>query len=450
MPAMLGSGSGRFLPLAYKEFNLFITAGNTPYLYYLLQALKLGITILMLAFTLRFIQRRYTHLSGSQSVFAWLGLCLSLVIFITAPQLFTMFADVMHLESMLIPCLSVFFYFYLRAIKTDKIFHYALSLIFGNLAIYLKEPVFGALLILIATPYLFSRSEFSRRRTIFSFCIVLSGLVYLLLYYLLVFKGVENGFYNSGRNFGRSPFELILLAVRMHPIALLLGGIALVRSAFIFRKQDAETYIFDGFLFAGLAYSLAFILLNMDARRYMSTLYIFAIPAIFFYFASTLNRPALDRRLIPASILLLSLGLLLAPHWYSWNQQIKYSQTRRLDDLPKLSELAGIADGNKIYLLGKPDSARFIKHRVRVLNRFFKTYGYDGSVEHTFDIDVLHDSQDELVVLVSSEIASEARLKKLLEAGNFQYRLTFWYRIDAYSNFPTRTGMINPEQAGIP
>jgi hypothetical protein len=38
---------------------------------------------------------------------------------------------------------------------------------------------------------------------------------------------------------------------------LLAGGVALVRIGMLFRKQNAETYIFDGFLFARLAYFAA-------------------------------------------------------------------------------------------------------------------------------------------------------------------------------------------------
>ena len=134
----------------------------------------------------------------------------------------------------------------------------------------------------------------------------------------------------------------------------------------------------------------------------------------------------------------------MAPiHYGSWNQEIRNLQARRLEEMPQLLNLAKLADGRKIVLIGESDVIGLTKHWANVLNGFLNLYGYERNIEHSIDMDISRFAGEQLVILVAPQIAGEQSLIQLLEESNFQYLFTFWRGLRLYKNFPSADPIVS-------
>jgi len=158
----------------------------------------------------------------------------------------------------------------------------AAALLAANAAIYYKEPVFGALLVFVAVrTWILWGNRPSGQRVLDSL-LVASALSFLVAYIVFAYlprgehvygarmAAVDGIFFRNLANYALNDPIVVFLA-------LPLGVVRLLR---IMRNQVQADPIYDPMLVAGIAYSSAFIVLNLYAPNYMLPAYVFVLPPI--------------------------------------------------------------------------------------------------------------------------------------------------------------------------
>ena len=194
-------------------------------------------------------------------------------------------------HTRLVLLLALFFLFYYLGDHTKKSWPTFLSCVTACLATYTKEPVFGLFVVFALTQILFGYAQLSRPQRLANFFLLLNGLVFLTLYCWICSGGDS---YAEHRNDGSITSLGLLAGYLLNPFFSFAVSCGLWRAYRILAKQDRASLIYDGALYAGLAYATAFALLKLEGDYYLTPTYVCYTFAVAGYFAS-IQRQINDR-----------------------------------------------------------------------------------------------------------------------------------------------------------
>jgi hypothetical protein len=295
-------GDARFYPLAFQEFNLLVWAGNAPRLYYLLQlvkyALALAVVLLSLGEVIRSQQQREGLRAERRSLWA-LAAAVVAGVFLLQPRMHQIYGHIIYPESMQIVWLSLFAYFGLRGVRTGRWGPFAASFVFGSLSLYYKEPTFAMLApVAVLGPALQWR-RISRAQRVYSFAMLGSIALWMVLYLVLVYTRLIGVDYASAH--ANSAGRLVAFARLFLDITTIypaMGALALWRAVKLGRaawgrrlgQVRPEQLFIDSLLFGSVAYIAAFAVLKMADLRFLPPVNVGFTVAVFYYVCEWMRR----------------------------------------------------------------------------------------------------------------------------------------------------------------
>jgi hypothetical protein len=284
------TSGGRFFPLGHIHYDLplfifrclGINTGLPVEAHFAMIAVFCVVSVLCLYVLLKKIGP-FPH-----DTYPFLGLFFASGFFLLGSAFSFIFLNLIYSEAQGIMFFSIFMLTYYKALKTDKIRYYIISFIVAAYNTYCKEPIFGVFLVVTLTNLLFRWKEASKREKIFYFALIANGALFIILYYFLSFKNATS-LYNEGiETVGR--FQLFLSVLRRNPIFGVMLIFSLIRLFMIILKKDKEHLYYDGLLFAGMSYVLAYIILRLGYSYYFMPSIILFLPSIVYWIKYAYNK----------------------------------------------------------------------------------------------------------------------------------------------------------------
>jgi hypothetical protein len=412
---------GRFFPLYLFEFRPFKYIGNEPYLFYVWAALKAITTGACLFFTLR-ILTPYPSSSSQKESFAILSLKNSILIifvslFFLAEKMYYTFAEIIIPEQSLIPLMALFLLSYLLYLRDDKSIFTVIALASASFACYLKEPVFLIFLTIALNSILFDK-KLPRRRLLFYYLLLLNSLLFIVLYFVFVFKHIGVP-YNEGRAMGLGYLDISRNIFMEHPILAVGLGVFVARLFSIFRIKSLS--ISDSLLLSSYAYVFAFIVLRLNESYYFTPVYVFILPALYNLILTNLVAESKFKRTIGGIIALLIIFSYMGTGKRLVNeiQQIRY---KRIHDIKYVESLWG----RKLYFMTKheTDPGKTFVNNVddwaHYVLQSFVDYSSNGkytgttTIQRLKDINEINDIDSDMVVVIPSRLRGEIQIANSL------------------------------------
>ena len=245
----------RFWPLGLYHANLLIPFGNNPFVYLLLN----NIILVSMILCLFFIIKRYSN--KLISIFF-------LFVMLTLPDIIMIYMSNIFSEPFLLFYISLFAIFYQKALDTSKKRYYILASIAALISTYYKEPIFGLYLVFSLTQLIFNYKGIEKKQKYFLSFLILNAIIFTSLYMWSI-RDYSGAGYAAGRSGGLNQFDIFLLYAKGSTMLLLALLVSLVRSFYILIKKDKKLIVFDAYLFAGLAYTFAYVILKMQGFYYI-------------------------------------------------------------------------------------------------------------------------------------------------------------------------------------
>ncbi|MEE2825942.1 MAG: hypothetical protein VYE64_04890 [Planctomycetota bacterium] len=250
--------TGRFWPLGLVDLNLLIPFGDSPFVY----SLELSILFLLAIAAIYWGIRRT---AGSNMA------CLLVIAFLLLPQVLRVYSVCIYAEPRLVLLLALFFILYYRADETGNKTYLVSSCMIASLATYYKEPIFGLFMVFSLTQLLFGYSRLSRAQRWANFFLIGNGAVFLSLYGWFCANSQN---YVDGINDGSTSTLDILGNYLLNPLLAFSLVCGLCRAYEILFQGDRRFLKYDGALFSGLAYAVAFALLKLYGSYYLIPAYV--------------------------------------------------------------------------------------------------------------------------------------------------------------------------------
>ncbi len=276
----IGDSLGRFLPFQFLDYTI-LKLFNLKY-YYITFPVFLIFKICLLTFLLIkifFDINKFEKISKIN--------LLNILFFFT---LFFSFAGITRLlleykYSEITQCLFIllFAFFYQRAYFTNKAHYYILSFLSAFYSTYMKECMFIPYIVIAITNLLFLKNQ-NKKWKYFNLSLILNGTIFLILYYFLVYRHTIT-FYNSLYQ----QYKILSIEWFLNNILIIsFFFISSIKGFSILKKRKSE--LFDSFLFAGLFYSLSYVILGLNNFYYHFVSYTFFIIWIYNYLLKENNR----------------------------------------------------------------------------------------------------------------------------------------------------------------
>jgi hypothetical protein len=342
---------GRFFPLGHIHYNLplFIfrclglNTGLPVEAHFVMIALFFVVTVLCLYVLFIKIE------SFPNSRYPFLALFFACGFFLLGNAFSLLFLSLIFSETQGIMLFSIFMLTYYKALKTDKIKYYIIAFIAAAYNSYCKEPVFGAFLVIAITNLLFRYKNASKREKIFYFTLIANGVLFIILYYFLSFKNAS-GFYNEGRlTVGR--FQLFFSMLKENPVFIIMFILGVSRLFFIIFKKDREHLYYDGLLFAGISYVLAYIILRLGASYYLMPSIILFLPSLVYWI-----KYVYDKKYTLALYLFFSLMLLCVYNFRDVAGNVIGIWQVRQTFMPSIAELLSEYNSSDIFIWYESDN----------------------------------------------------------------------------------------------
>jgi hypothetical protein len=184
-------------------------------------------------------------------------------------------------ETQGIMLFSIFMLMYYRALETDKKRYYIAALMAAVYNSYCKEPVFGAFLVIAAFNLFFGYKKQSQREKIFYSALVVNAVFFIALYYFISFRNAT-GFYNEGR-VDIHGLKFIGSILSKTPVLIVMMIFGLFRLGAVITRRDREHLYYDSLLFAGIAYTFAYMLLHLNDDYYFLPSIILFLPSLIYW-----------------------------------------------------------------------------------------------------------------------------------------------------------------------
>jgi hypothetical protein len=180
---------------------------------------------------------------------------------------------------------AIFLYAFLQYQKNQKTVFFIAGLLAANIALYYKEPAFLMLGTFAFFHLVFGWREINFKQKLYDFLLMLSSLVFITVYFFVVYIHKGNNLYGDttlnpllviSKNIFNYSLNDPLLIFSLIPFAIW-------RVVVIIKTKNANA-VYDPMLFGALIYLLVFVKLNMFAPHYLLPVYLFAIPALLYFF----------------------------------------------------------------------------------------------------------------------------------------------------------------------
>jgi hypothetical protein len=380
---------GRFYPLGMQEFNLlyFITGKSDVQNFYILIGLEfLGISWLL-------CRIMSTSAKGKNEKYYFLFV-LALIL---TPGFVTAFLRLHIGERNVLFFFLLFLFMYTRYQENHKGFYAIAALIFANLSLYYKEPVFLMLGTFVLFHLLLSWKDLNGKQKGFDGLLLLSSFVFITVYYIIVFGDITGNRYGvydlpySNFVFIRTFLNLVIF----DPILSILVPVTLLyRITDFFRSHSSEP-IYDSMLFASIAYVVSFFILKMQyAHHYFLPAYAPGIVALG-YFLITKNylvKKGIRLAILIVVFLYLTNALPSSLHLVSFYKNSSRNFQETLDFLEKYKKTE--KGYTRIFLDGVNRGSG-----VEVYHSFLKYLKFRGLTKNDFDI--MSDEETDSRVLFS-------------------------------------------------
>lgn len=182
--------------------------------------------------------------------------------------------------------IPIFLYGYIRFSETKKWGYGILALIAINYVLYYYETMFTIPVAIGACSLLFSYKKQDKQERIFNYLLIASGVLFLLLYLILVVPRIEHMYHHYTKDSLLANAMKILFAQKIMWLVI----VALVVRVVSFVKKQANYTIYDNMLLASCAYCCGAAALHLDYTLYYTPAAILALPAIL-YFAKQYMKP---------------------------------------------------------------------------------------------------------------------------------------------------------------
>ncbi len=169
--------------------------------------------------------------------------------------------------------------------QSQKTVYLVLGLVCANIALYYKEPVFVMLAAFAGTHLLITWRTVRAGERLYGALLLLGSFVFIAAYAVIIVPHLGKTLYGDVNPRTLLTFAKILYSyVANDPLVLLLIPILTVWRTWdvVFQGKPAHP-LFDPMLFAGLAYLLVFLKLNIYATNYLLPAYVFALPAAYHF-----------------------------------------------------------------------------------------------------------------------------------------------------------------------
>jgi hypothetical protein len=274
---------GRFDPLSHFHYNiplflfrfLGINSGLPVEAHFTLIALFYSVSVICLFSLFNKIEPSKGRFHPVFSAF------FACTFFLLGSSFCSVFMSLIFPETQGIMLFTVFMLMYYRALETAKKRYYIAAFIAAVYNSYCKEPVFGAFLAVAISNLLFGYKKQSKREKIFYAALVVNAVVFIVLYYLISFRNAV-GFYNEGRVdlYGLRFIGSILSKTPLLIVMIIFG---FFRFGVVIIKRDREHLYYDSLLFAGIAYTFAYMLLHLNAGYYFLPSIILFLPSLVYW-----------------------------------------------------------------------------------------------------------------------------------------------------------------------
>lgn len=276
---------GRFgilSPMEYNFFGLFMKSPSA-FWYYLMHVFQYVLFMMLFVKILsRFTSNRYL-------------IYLTPIILSLTPAMTIPFFRTHMIDRNIILLYAALLYFYFLNLDNSKTKYIVLGLLSVNTALYYRENAFVALFVFAFFHFILTWKKSGKKVKIFDGLIMFSSLLYLLLYYLIIFRHLEK----NAMIYTSTGFNILLVSIKAilnfaffsDPIVILiLLPFTAWRLYKFLRKKISLHPIYDSMLLAGSAYAMTYIVLHAYGPNYMLPVYIFALPPLIYFFSQKEQR----------------------------------------------------------------------------------------------------------------------------------------------------------------
>lgn len=279
-PSHSWSGPGRFWPLGLWDYSVLLllpkTIGQTIEAHFAYNLITMSIAV----FTLYHLFNKINEKNYGLSLFF-------ILILFCVSGFMQIHMSCNYAERMMFLLQVLFMYFWLKGYQKSSTEFYLTSWICCTYLIFSKEPVFGAILVIVLTNLIFGWNQLTTKDRSFHFSLFFSAITYLGIYiHKWFFENLGENLYGEGRLiFSRDVDSLQIIKEIFvgEPILGLIFLFALIRAYFVFVKSDRRALFIDSLLFGAVAYAIACITLVFTRSYLMFPALIFAFPALVFW-----------------------------------------------------------------------------------------------------------------------------------------------------------------------
>lgn len=163
--------------------------------------------------------------------------------------------------------------------RSKKTKYYICAFIASVYVTYMKEPTFGALLIIILTKLIFSKEQMNKKDKIFYILLAINSLTYFFIYLYVRTKtfptliGVDSILYQLQNEEPLLWGVIILGIVRGFKLVFQMGG----------GNHRENNLLLDAFLFAGIGYMCAIFILGLASDYYTFPTLVLSLPSFAHY-----------------------------------------------------------------------------------------------------------------------------------------------------------------------
>lgn len=273
LPLAVFPEMGRFYPMFGMEFRLLnLLSSRIVWLHVFVSLQFLATAWLMV---------RLMGVAGAGRAAAYL----STGVLLFMPGFTNVWVGFPAVERNMMFYLAIFLLCFMAYQQKPKTTCLVIGLVCANLALYYKEPAFVALAAFAGTHLLITWRTAGRGAKLYDSLLLLSAFIFAAAYVFLIVPHMGKTLYGDTQYPPLLVFAKILYSYAANDpvVLLLLLPLAAVRGWQIMRRCSPAHPVFDPMLAAGTAYLLVFLKLNMYAANYMLPVYVFALPAIYYF-----------------------------------------------------------------------------------------------------------------------------------------------------------------------
>ena len=384
-------GETRFFPFAFLDFNILplIPGAVSGFAHYIYVAFSYIVFCLFFVLSCKIICRE----NGIKYMLYFAAA--ALVSAELHSGFFDSFLNIMFPERVVIVLFTVFAFLMFKYNENKKTYLLVLAFISAFIATYFKETVFAFFIVYAVWTLLFKK-DCNGKEKIFSYTLIVNGVVFLLLYYIFAWKGHSSVY---GKDSVLGIWQLMDTVFRNSALLLFIFPFAAVRLFKCLVLKQESIPVIDPLLAAAAVYALEYLVLGYSSGYYYApALTAGALPVVCLSFRMCEKHGYAG----PAVILLLCLiPFVEIPSVSACINSTVIERTKVMPGLRKISALQ--QKGGKIYWHSPEGRGVEIYNLVNIyLNFIQKTVG-DNLLTKTGWVPELNENDVFLYMMPDSE-----------------------------------------------